>query len=171
MEYFDTVWESTNKRSIESLKKIQSRAVRFIGSRKRHKSITDEKAVLGLLPLADGKKKHHRVSLLMQILHDDQHYNRLSSEHLQQWWPVQLWVVENQVRLAPRRCIIITVFSRRRSVTWELQINNPAICCQQIFPTIFTLLHTLRQFNFHKAWYEMFYRHRGNTGCTINDSI
>ena len=53
MEYADTLWDPTDKRSIGFLEKIQSKVVRFISNFKGSKSVTDAKALLGLIPLAD----------------------------------------------------------------------------------------------------------------------
>ena len=78
MEYADTLWDPTDKRSIDSLEKTQSKAVRFISNLKGRGSVTEAKALLGLIPLA-GQRKNHRVSLLMRILQDDQDYGTLSS--------------------------------------------------------------------------------------------
>ena len=74
MEYADTLWDPTDNQSVDSLEKIQSKAVRFIRNLKGRESVTDAKALLGLVPLAD-RRKDHRVSLLMRILQDDQHHS------------------------------------------------------------------------------------------------
>ena len=78
MEYADTLRDPTDKRSIDSLENIQSKAARFISNLKGCESITEAKALLGLIPLAD-RRKNHRVSLLMRILQDDQHHGTLAS--------------------------------------------------------------------------------------------
>ena len=68
----------TLQTSVDSLEKIQSIAVRFIRNLKGHESVTEAKALLGLVPPAD-RRKNHRVSLLMRILQDNQHHDTLSS--------------------------------------------------------------------------------------------
>ena len=78
MEYADTLWDPTDKRTVDFLEKIQSKAVRFIRNPKGRESVTEAKALLGLVPLVD-RRKNHRVSLLMRILQDDQHHGTLSS--------------------------------------------------------------------------------------------
>ena len=78
MEYADTLWDPTDKRTVDFLEKIQSKAVRFIRNPKGRESVTEAKALLGLVPLVD-RRKNHRVSLLMRILQDDQHQGTLSS--------------------------------------------------------------------------------------------
>ena len=57
MEDADTLWDPTDKRSVDSLEKIQSKVVRFISNFKGSKSVTEAKALLGLIPLADRRKK------------------------------------------------------------------------------------------------------------------
>ena len=78
MEYADTLWDPTDKRSVDSLEKIQSKAVHFIRNLKGRESVTEAKTLLRLVPLAD-RRKNHRVSLLMRILQNDQHHGTLSS--------------------------------------------------------------------------------------------
>ena len=63
---------------IDSLEKIQSKAVCFIRNLKGRGSVTEAKTLLGLVPLAD-RRKNHLVSLLMRILQDDQRHGTLSS--------------------------------------------------------------------------------------------
>ena len=62
MEYADTLWDPTDKQSVDSLEKIQSKAVRFIRNIKGCESVTETKALLGLIPLADCRKKSPRFS-------------------------------------------------------------------------------------------------------------
>ena len=62
MEYADTLWDPTDKRSVDSLEKIQSKAVRFIRNFKGRESVTEAKTLLGLVPLADRRKKSPRFS-------------------------------------------------------------------------------------------------------------
>ena len=76
MAYADTLWDPTD--TADSLEKIQSKAVRFFRNLQGRESVTEAKALLGLVPLAD-RRKNHRVSLLMRILQDDQHHGTLSS--------------------------------------------------------------------------------------------
>ena len=78
MVYADTLWDPTDKWSVDSLEEIQSKVVRFIRNLKGCESVTEAKSLLGLVPLAD-RLKNHRVSLLMRIPQDDQHPGTLSS--------------------------------------------------------------------------------------------
>ena len=78
MEYADTLWDPTDIRSVDSIEKIESKAVRFIRNLKGRDSFTEAKALLELVPLAD-QQKNHRVFLLTRILQDDQHHGTLSS--------------------------------------------------------------------------------------------
>ena len=61
MESADILWDHTDKWSVDSLEKIQSKqskAVRFIRHFKGRKSVTEAKAPFGLIPLADWRKNH-----------------------------------------------------------------------------------------------------------------
>ena len=65
MEYADTLWDPAHKQSVDSLEKIQSKAVRFISNLKVRESVTEAKALLGLIQQAD-RQKNHCVSLLSE---------------------------------------------------------------------------------------------------------
>ena len=43
MEYADTLWDPKDKRCVDSLEKIQSKAVRFIRNLKGRESVTEAK--------------------------------------------------------------------------------------------------------------------------------
>ena len=119
MEYADTLWDPTDKQSIYSLEKIQSKAVRFIRNIKGRESVTEAKTLLGLIPLAD-RRKNHLVSLLMRMLQDDQHYGTLSSGYDEivndRASATMVTRAASQSQLALQQSIIMAVSSRGQSV-------------------------------------------------------
>ena len=53
MEYADTLWDTTDKRSTDFLEKIESKAVCCISNLKGRVSVNEAKALHGLIQLAD----------------------------------------------------------------------------------------------------------------------
>ena len=132
MEYADTLWDPTDKRCVDSLEKIQSKAVRFIRNLKGRESVTEAKTLLGLVPLAD-RRKNHRVSLLMRILQDDQHHGTLSSAYDD---IVTGRASSTMVTRAASRGELISIGSSTKHhgsfLPWTIRDMKykPAICCK-----------------------------------------
>lgn len=80
LEYADTVWDPTNKTTIDSIENIQRRAVRFISALKGRESVSDARDELSLPTLA-RRRQNHRVALLHKVLQNEEKHNVLSSSY------------------------------------------------------------------------------------------
>ena len=67
LEYADSVWDLSLKKTINDIEMVQNRAVRFISRLKGRDSVSKARCELGLQTLQE-RRKNHRLTLLTGIL-------------------------------------------------------------------------------------------------------
>ena len=72
------MWDPILAKEIKSLEMLQHKAIQFIARLRRQESFTEACSKFGLQPLKQ-KRKNHRLSLLIEILQDEERHLTLLS--------------------------------------------------------------------------------------------
>ena len=80
LEYADSVWDLSLKKTINDIEMVQNRAVRFISRLKGRDSVSEARCELGLQTLQE-RRKNHRLTLLTRILQAEDTHSALSSAY------------------------------------------------------------------------------------------
>lgn len=80
LEYASAVWDPTKRMDVESIERVQSKAVRFIGNVHGRESVTKAREELELKTLEE-RRATHRFSLVMRVMRDDTNHHALSEAY------------------------------------------------------------------------------------------
>jgi len=73
-------WDLTNKCACEETEHVQNQAIRYIANLKGRCGISDAWTELQLKTLA-GRRRDHKITLLLRILSDEERHETLSSAY------------------------------------------------------------------------------------------